>query len=201
MRLSFAALVLAFLVYPLKAQAIEAYLSAGYGRGGSQLSHLTGEQNYNIEAGSGLFLIGGAIVPITPTRPHRFESQLGLGYMFQQDKKNEANRVSWSRIPVEALYMYRNTAALFRLGWGVTYHMAGKISAKGANSGAETGVKNALGWVLAAEKLWSYGEKDSGNWALGLRYVAIKYRLSKFSREANGDTLFVTFSMMSPLFP
>src|SRR3712207_1620507 len=86
-----------------QAQAISGYFSMGYGRGGTRLSDVTGGQDYNTQAGSGLFLTGGALFAVSPTIPHRFEMQLGLGYMFQEDARQEENRVTWRRIPIEAL--------------------------------------------------------------------------------------------------
>lgn len=173
------------------------FLSMGYGRGGTRLATLTGGQDYNIQAGSGLFVSGGVIIPVTLTKPHRFESQFGVGYMFQDDASHEENRVSLSRVPFEAIYFYRNRQELFRLGWGLTYQAAGKITAKGTNYSAETRVDNAVGWILAAEKLWTSQDSPSP-WGLGVRYMKINYHLSKFSKDANGDTLYFTLSTYSP---
>jgi hypothetical protein len=187
----------AILVIGSHAYAVDGYVSFGYGHGGTQLKDVTGGQDYNTQAGSGLYMVGGVVIPISPTTPHRFEGQLGLGYMFQDDARNEENLVSWSRVPLEALYFYRNTRELFRFGWGITYHVAGKISAKGTNSSAETNVDNALGWVFAAEKLWSPSENTPGTVAFGIRYVSIKYNSSNFSEEADGSTWYLTLSSFS----
>lgn len=180
------------------AQAVSGYLSTGYGRGGTHLSDVTGGQGYNTQAGSGLFMTGGALFALSPTIPHRFEMQLGLGYMFQDDARQEENRVSWSRMPIEALYFYRNTREMFRLGWGATYHVGNKISAKGTNATADSSVDNALGWMVSGEKLFSSKEKSLEGWALGFRYLWIDYKSSSFSKDADGNSWFLTLSLIGP---
>ena len=175
------------------ANAIDGFVSAGYGRSGTSLSDVTGGQDYNTQAGSGLFLTGGAILPISATTPHRFEAQLGVGYMFQDDARDESKTVSWSRIPLEAIYFYRNTQELFRFGWGPIFHFNNKITAKGANSAAATSVDNSLGWAVGVEKIFKTGD-ESSFWGLGLKYNFIKYHADAFSKEADGNCLFVTFS-------
>lgn len=190
-------LVLAFAAFAsAPAQAISGYLSLGFGSGGTRLSNVTGGQDYQVQAGSGLFMTGGALFSLSPTVPHRFEMQLGLGYLFQDDARQKENRVSWSRIPIEAIYLYRHTQSLFRLGWGATYHMANKISAKGSNATAGTNVDDSLGWIISGEKLFASREGGRGVWSLGLRYLWIDYKSSSFSKPADGNSWFLTLSLM-----
>src|SRR5438105_4362115 len=92
--------VIAFLLFSQGALTVTVHLSFGYGRNGTYLSDLTGGQNYNTQAGSGLYLSGGVILPISPTIPHSFEAQLGIGYLYQGDSRDENNSVSWTRFPI-----------------------------------------------------------------------------------------------------
>ncbi len=171
-------------------------MSFGYGSGGSDLNKLTGNQNYDLKAGDGFFISGGVVLPISPTTPHRFETQLGVGSMFQSDGSDkDKNSVSWRRFPIDLIYFYRNTRELFRLGYGLTYQVANKIDAKDANSTATTKVDNALGWAITAEKFFT--STDTNIWSIGLRYNMIGYSSSGFMKNANGDALFLTFTLIS----
>lgn len=192
------AFVLFCVLISIKAEAVSSYLSMGYGRGGTHLPDVTGGQNYNTQAGSGLFITGGALFVLSPTIPHRFEMEFGLGYMFQDDARQEENRVSWSRIPIEALYFYRNTREMFRLGWGATYHVGNRISAKGTNASADISVENALGWLISGEKLFSSNEDGLGAWGLGFRYLWINYKSSSFAKDADGSGWSLTLSFVGP---
>ncbi|MES2965414.1 MAG: hypothetical protein V4760_16145 [Bdellovibrionota bacterium] len=179
-----------------RAHALAGYLSMGYGRGGTHLRDLTGGQNYNTQAGSGLFLTGGALLTVSDTIPHRFEAQLGLGYMFQDDAREELNSTKWSRVPIEALYYYRNTREMFRFGWGATYHVFNRISGKGANLSVTRDVENAFGWVVAGEKLFNEPSKEGQAWGLGLKYVWLNYKSSSFVSDADANTWYLTFSLL-----
>lgn len=190
------AILFSFFIFASNAYAFSGFMSFGYGSGGSDLNKLTGGQNYDIQAGDGIFISGGVILPLSPTIPHRFEAQLGIGYMFQNDADDkDKNTVSWSHIPIDLIYFYRNTRELFRLGYGVTYQFSNKLDADGTNGTASTDVDNALGWVITAEKYFT--SNDVSIWGIGLRYNMIDYSSSGFSKEANGDALFVTFTLMA----
>ncbi|MBL7543295.1 MAG: hypothetical protein JNL11_05735 [Bdellovibrionaceae bacterium] len=168
------------------------FVSFSYGRGGDRLADITGGQNYQARAGSGLAILGGWWLPISPTRPHSFEGQLGFGYLFQEDAGPDRNSVSWSRIPIEASYHYHNHQEKFRLGWGVTYHVANRLEGKGLNSSITTNIGNALGWMASAEKIWL--TEDDGEFAFGIRYTTIRYRLIVFDQSVDANTWSFTFS-------
>lgn len=168
------------------------FFTLGYGTGGESLSASSGGQDYNTQAGAGMFFGLGKIFAISPTVPHRFEAQLGMGYLFQSDARNEDNLVSFSRFPIEAIYFYRNTVENFRLGWGSTYHIAGGIRAKGSNESAATSVENAWGFIFTAEKLFLTSVHDA--FSIGIRHTSIRYRLTAFDSVVNGDNWSVTFS-------
>ncbi|GEM_PF-2440585 len=168
------------------------FLTVGYGHGGDSLSNASGGQDYSTQAGSGLFFVGGLLFPISTTTPHRFEAQIGAGYLFQNDEHSKDDSVSWSRIPIEALYYYHNTRNKFRLAWGATYHIANNIDSRGVNKSAETRAENAWGRILVVEKLWS--TETGETMSIGLRHTSINYRLSAFDKIVNGDAWSVTFT-------
>lgn len=65
----------------------------------SRMLLVSGGQSYSTQAGSGLFFVGGLVIPISATTPHRFEAQVGAGYLFQSDERSKDDSVSWARIP------------------------------------------------------------------------------------------------------
>lgn len=177
--------------------AAKSYLSFGYGRGGDELRDATGGQNYSIKAGDGLSLMVGKIITISDTKPHGFEAQLGLGYMFQDDgNSKEGNQVvSWRRIPIELVYFYNNTRELFRLGYGAIFHTNNRIDGDGMNASASAKARDAWGMTFAAEKVFKSSE-NPGIWSMGLRYQMIEYSSSTFSKKVDGDTLSFTLSAL-----
>tara|TARA_B110001454_G_scaffold219204_1_gene252254 strand:+ start:68832 stop:69404 length:573 start_codon:yes stop_codon:yes gene_type:complete len=183
---------LALLLLTNAALASSGFLTFGYGDGGDSLSSASGGQNYRTHAGSGLFFMLGKIITVSPTVPHHFEAQLGIGYLFQNDAREQDSSVSWSRVPIEAIYFYKNTIENFRLGWGSTCHINSSINAKGTNASASTSVENAWGFVLAAEKLWVTETNEM--MSIGLRHTSMNYRLTAFDKVVNGDNLSVTFT-------
>ncbi len=174
---------------PENSKAVRAFASAGFGVGGSHLSDVTGGQDYNIRAGSGLSLTGGALVPMFVSESLNLAAQFGAGILLQADNRDQSKEASWIRFPLESILFIRN-GCCFRFGAGPIYHVGNRISAKGANSSASTGVDNALGWAIATEILMGWEERHL--LAIGLRYNSIKYESSSFSGDADGSALFLT---------
>lgn len=134
----------------------------------------------------------GAIVPVSDTIPHRFEAQLGVGYLFQSKVEGE-DKVGWNRIPFEAIYFYHNTSSRFRLGWGGIYHALNELTGKGKYANVYAKADDAFGFVVAAEK--NFNVDNQADWTIGIRYQWIGYNAPLFSSRANGDAFFVTFSV------
>jgi hypothetical protein len=185
--------LLSALVYARPAMALSSFFSVAYGRGGAALSDVTGGQNYNTQAGSGLLMSAGVLIPLVPVQTHRFELQCGIGYIFQQDGRSSESLLTWSRVPIEVVYFYRNSRELFRAGWGGTYHFANEISASGAYGSASGPVDNSAGFVVMAEKLFKY-ENDERNWGVGLKYVIMKYSARRFSNDIDANTVYATLT-------
>lgn len=188
-----------------KSQALSSVFSIGYGQGGAAWSDLTGSLGASSRAGSGFSAAGGVLWLVSPTRPHQFEAQLTLGYMFLSEGKAEKDYFSWSRVPVEALYFYHHTREDFRLGWGGTFHTRGQIKGNGAYQGATTDVLDSWGWVLSAEKVFNaeneseienQTKKNEPSMAVGLRYTNIRYRTVRFDGEIDGSTWSLSFSSL-----
>jgi hypothetical protein len=184
------------LILSLRAFAVNGFFSLGYNSGGgSKLQDSTGGQSYNIDAGSGFLWSGGIVFPVSPTMPHRFEAQLGIGYMVNYSGGKD-NEVDWTRVPLEAIYFYHNTREHFRLGWGPIYHMYNHITAKGSNSAAKMDVDNSWGWTFMAEM---YAAPPVGKTyaTFGLKYNVIQYKSPDFVQNAIGNAILVTLTMVN----
>lgn len=185
------ALILATLLWPTTtAFAIDKFIALGYASGGTNLATRTSNAGYKLHAGAGFYLSGGIMVPISDTAPHAFELQLGLGYSFTDSGKDD-NVVTFSRVPLEAIYYYRNTDNRFRLGWGAIYHVENRVRGKGVHAGVEADVDPAWGWTLSAQKYLSEHQEDAA-FAIGLRYNSIRYRSPSFNASADGSALLFT---------
>ncbi len=187
------ACLLLILLSSHSAFALSGYLTAGLGAGGSRLIDFTA-YNSQMGAGSSLYITGGLHLAISDTLPHRFEAEIGLGYMTQGDNKKEPH-ITWSRIPIEAIYFYRNVQEDFRLGWGVTFHSHNELSSTGIGALPTIQVKDSWGWILAAEKIFSYGGTSLSGSAAGIRYTRIKYNSSSFSNEADASNFMATITI------
>lgn len=195
------ALVAALFVWfclPDCAHALGGFLTFGYGKGGTSLKDHTGGQNYNIQAGDGLLISAGVLAAISPTKPHRFETQLGIGYQFRDDASADDKRgsVSWNHIPIDLFYFYRNTREHFRIGYGLTFQFRNRLEAKGTNSTASANFDDAIGSVITIEQLFESG--TAGLWGFGLRYNLINYKGSKFGGSVDGDAVFLTMTLLGP---
>lgn len=178
--------------------ASSGFLGFGYGSGGENLADTTGGTSYSTNAGAGLYMMGGILLPVSPTFPHAFEAQLGVGYIFQEDARSgEGHRTRWSRIPIEAIYFYHNTRENFRIGWGATYHIAGRLAARGDNAVAETNVDNALGYVVSIERILPAAPESSTLFSFGIKYVDIDYYLVKFDKSVSANSFYFTFSSIN----
>lgn len=188
--------LLGILLLAPPALAVSAHVSVAYGRGGSHLSDATGGQGYDTQAGSGMMLSLGMLVPVSPLEPHRTEIQLGVGYLSQGYGRKGEDKVWWTRVPLDAIYYYRNMKDLFRAGWGFTYHVANQIEAEGMNASAARSVHPALGWVVAAEKLFAYSNGANAHWGVGVKYVMIKYRVTGAREDVDGNCVYLTLSSL-----
>lgn len=179
------------LVATSHAYAIGGFYEVYAGAGGSQIS-----SDIKVNAGSGLGFGLGVVHPISNTKPHRFEAQAGISYIFMQNGSDEErNMITWRRVPLDALYFYRNTANHFRVGWGATYHINNHLNGDGTMSGKSFHAENALGWVITAQ--YAPGFVDTTNAAFGLRYVNIKYRADRFSGGViDGSALYATLTLL-----
>jgi hypothetical protein len=119
--------------------------------------HISSE---SIKAG-GLWYIYGGMQFNTPAFPLR----LTLGYY--EDNINASNgSVSFSRIPLELLGLYKTGQHTF--GLGPTYHLSPELDLKDAGLGSYK-ADDALGLVLMYEYAFD------NNYALGVRYTNISY--------------------------
>lgn len=160
-------------------------LGGGYSFGGSELPRQYLGQEQSPKAGSGISLFAGHTLALLPYRHHQFEGQLTLGLSFTSEKEGETS-MDWIRWPFEALYFYRNTEELFRVGWGATYQFQNSLRVERNGTKYTEDFDNALGWVVAAEKLIPKEGSDQ-QVGLGIRYQWIKYKSSTTSQEKDGN--------------
>ncbi len=184
------ALLFAVLLYPSAAFAVGKFLSLGFAGGGTDLASRTGYAGHDLNAGSGWYFSGGILLPVSDTVPHAFEAQLGIGYFFTDSGKDD-NIVSFSRVPLEAIYYYRNTENRFRFGWGAIYHFENRIRGKGVHSAAGADVDPALGWTLSAQKFLR-PQSEQAAVVFGVRYNSIRYKSPRFSSPADGSAFLFT---------
>ncbi|WII73228.1 hypothetical protein QJS83_04995 [Bdellovibrio sp. 22V] len=178
------------------AYAADFLLSAGYAKGGESLSTATGGQDYRIDAGDGFYLSAGFIFPVSKTFPHYFEIQFTAGVMFTGTE--ETDEVLWRRLPLEAIYFYKNTDHRYRLGYGAIYHTGNELSANGLSSSASATVDDVWGWTLAAEKIFP-PSKEGVDGSLGLRRNFISYSSSHFSKPVQADSWLLTLNLIVDL--
>ncbi|MBY0386142.1 hypothetical protein K2X05_13365 [bacterium] len=179
-----------------KSFAVEKFMTLGFGPGGEKLESLTGLHSHGIQAGDGFLLSTGLIFAISDTKPHAFETQIGIGYLFFTDSDDEErNKVTWSRWPIDLIYYYRNHRNEFRLGYGVTYHFQNKLKGKELNANVSSPVDDALGWLVSIEKYFDAGDGAVGAW--GLRYTSINYQFERFTKSLRGDSIMLTLTISS----
>lgn len=189
------ALIIALVPPSLRAD-VAPYFFVGYGRGGDNLAKLTGSQFFNIGAGSGLIMSGGAVLSLTHTKPHNFELQGGIGYIMQTAGREAQNNVDWTRVPLELLYFYRNTQEKLRLGYGITYHIENNLSGNGINSDVSCRLENSLGYVFTVEQYFEKNDSPLHEWiGFGVRYTKIAYKKPAEPLIADGSLFSLTFTI------
>ncbi len=183
-------ILLLLIIVPLRSHALGSFASASLGLGGDRLSDSTGGQGYNIQAGSGISILGGVVIPTFNTEDFQTSFQLGTGLMIQSDFRESANQATWIRIPLESMFYIRKNT--FRFGAGPIYHIGNQISAKGSYASAERHIENAFGWTSSAEVLMGWNEEFL--MGIGIKYNSIKYKDSSFSKDADGSAFLLTLS-------
>lgn len=177
-------------------QAIETVTSLGYGNAGDRIVGILGGPDQDLRVGQGTVFSVGFVQPISATTPHRFEAQVSIGYSYAfAGNEKEQNTLSWSRIPLDLLYFYRNTQEDFRFGWGVTHHFLNKITGSGSFAPLTQSVEPAWGWVVTVEKLMKLKHGIGPQYAsLGVRYQSIRYKAAGFAESADASAFLLTGS-------
>lgn len=176
--------------------AVEGYFNLGFASGGQSLESVSGLHAHGMNAGDGFSMTGGLLVPISDTKPHAFEAQIGLGLLlFSKSDDNEVNKVRWTRWPLDLIYYYRNHRNQFRIGYGLTWHVQNHLHGEGVNSKLTTDVDNSVGWVLSLEKLFTGVDGHQIVW--GIRYTGIDYKVQRFSQKIEGSSILLTLGFIS----
>lgn len=148
----------------------------------------------------------GAIVAISPTWPHRFEGQIGLGYWSEDSKSSDGSnqKIRWTRFPLEAMYYYHNTQEHFRVGWGYTQHLRNDFTEKATGRTRGININETGGWTFAVEltypELEEYrrqvGTKNRKPWvsSIGIKHHMYDYKEADYFDESKGSSTFLTLS-------
>lgn len=141
----------------------------GFDGGGDSLHTENDQSDFDINAGTGLFLSAGTLIRVSDTAPHAFEAQLTVSYKFTWDADDKLGDVNWSHIPIEFMYFYRNKRNSFRFGYGASYYMSSRLEGEGGKSNINKKYENKLGYVLAIEKVLP-NQNSKGLVSFGIRY-------------------------------
>lgn len=143
------------------------------------------------------------MILFSPTFPHRFETQIGVGYINSEEtKKSQSggpdNKINWTRYPIELMHYYHNVRENFRIGWGATYHTNNSIELSLSGNTSKISVDNSLGWVFALEKVTNHdGDKFIKDFAtIGLRFQSMDYHSNKFNKEVRGNSVSLIVSIL-----
>lgn len=118
---------------------------------------------------AGLMFSIGAVIEAYRSGGHAAEAQLNAGWKYRTIPPAANQTAEWSRIPVEALVMYRAPAGL-RLGGGVAMHLANTLEASGDVVNDKVTFKSEPGFVVQAEYSFRRMSFD-------LRYTLMTYKV------------------------
>jgi hypothetical protein len=125
----------------------------------------------DVPAGAGLLISGGGVLELYRRGAHTLETQLSVGFKWRTIPPATNQDANWIRFPVEALAFYR-APANFRLGGGVTMHLANSLKASGAVLNDEVTFKSNPGFIVQAEWL-------RRNIGIDVRYTALEYEVDR----------------------
>jgi hypothetical protein len=126
----------------------------------------------DVDAGRGLLAAGGARMRLLGSVQQGLDVEGTVGVKYRTIPPASNQNATWIRFPVEGMLMYRTPFGL-RAGGGVTMHYGNVLEASGAALNSRLEFKSTPGYVLQT----AYGFGD--NWALDMRYTAMKYEVSK----------------------
>lgn len=160
-----------------KAKSMFWTASFGFDFGGDKMVTLEyddGDES-DIRAGELAYINIGMIVP---NGKSDFETQVTIGWKFDSSNADNGD-VSFYRFPIEVLQFYKQEK--FRIGGGITYHLAPSLDGSGVVSYIEADFENALGFVLEGDILFEplYA---------GLKITNIEYEVKGYDEKVNGNS-------------
>jgi hypothetical protein len=166
---------LSILTLPTAAAAqarVRGLASIGAEMGGDKVLQFTYDDGStpDVPAGSGLLLSGGVVIDAARTPRYSVEAQLTAGLKFRTIPPATNQDATWLRFPLEGLVFLKLPE--FRLGGGVTTHLANTLKASGAVLNDEVTFKPGAGFILQA----GYLRKDFG---FDVRYTALDYEVDR----------------------
>ncbi len=176
------------------------FITTGYFHGGDSFKEFTTNKNDQLRFGQGLQFTFGAITQISNTLPHQFELQYGVGY-FHQDQGSEENlnHISWSRVPIEIIYYYKNTQNNFRLGWGPIYHMNNVVNSSPQIFSQPETFKSSLGLLIALDFISVFvptPQLQQTEILIGLKYQIINYESKSNQNIYNANALGLSITVI-----
>lgn len=172
-------------------------MQIGYDGGGESLRDQSDQSDFDINAGTGLFISGGTIIRVSDTNPHAFEAQLTVAYKFSWDTDEDKGDVNWTNIPLELMYFYKNKRNGFRLGYGASYYMSSKLEGEGGRSDINRKYENRFGYILAIEKMIE-NHRDEGMLSYGIRYNIRDFVPKSDGSKKSGDAFGLYMTVAFP---
>jgi len=169
----------AFLLSLLNASDVKPIIQVGYQAGGDKLTTIAHSDGYyDINAGDGLSVEAGMAFDNPRSN---IEFQALVGYRSDGDDASNGS-VTWDTVPLSLLALYK--ADDWKLGGGVTYHLAPQLDGGFGNDIINDDYDDAIGSVAQIQ----YAPSDS--FAIGLRATFIEYELKNNpTQKANGNNL------------
>ena len=158
---------------------------SGISAGVSETSKLNGAQ--------GLSLNAGFLIDTSTNNSNSFQIQTTIGAKFVRTQPaSDGAIMSWYRFPVEALVFYHNSDIGIRVGGGICYHVANKLSGTRQYFDLSETFNDAVGAVGQIDYVGNLDSKS--RYTIGLRYINLEYVSQKYdgrTLNANGYGLVI----------
>lgn len=153
---------------PLGSHAADAstMIKAGFDFGGETVVSVdVGGATKSLKANEGAFVGLGTSILMDSKK---LEAEVSLSYKYSRIAAQNAD-IDWTVLPIDALVFYH--LPNFRLGGGLTYHLAPTLKGRRAASSLNAKYDDALGVVLQADFVLDK------RFNFGVRYTSVDYKV------------------------
>ena len=157
---------------PLGSHAADAstMIKAGFDFGGETVVSVDvassgSSSTKSVKANEGAFVGLGTSILMDSKK---LEAEISLSYKYSSIAAQNAN-IDWTVLPLDALVFYH--LPNFRLGGGLTYHLAPTLKGRKAASSLNAKYDDALGFVLQADFVLDK------RFNFGVRYTSVDYKV------------------------